>query len=324
MKVSSPNKPVQTITNKIKRGNILFTHKLQRPEGVWNNKQKSLLIDSLLRGYLINPTYTVLEDGKQYVIDGVQRLHSIFTFVSDNYRLSKDLEPVIIDNESYEIAGKKFSKLDEKVKDELLSAQLQVCEISEYTDKDVREMFRRLNSGKPLNTSQKLTPDMSDELTNAVSELVSHPFFTKVLTETQLKSSVNLAIVIETLMLSEQSNEYDFGSFRKKDIENFIQYYNNKVNMEKISLIKESLDKLNDIFTENKAIPKTSVSFIIYSGYRVLKDKKSFSKFLEKVKNFLDNYDTNEEYKKYVQQGTTSAENVKARLDYWRKIVKEM
>lgn len=324
MKVSSPNKPVQTIANKIKRGNILFTHKLQRPEGVWNNKQKSLLIDSLLRGYLINPTYSVLEDGKQYVIDGVQRLHAIFTFVSDHYRLSKDLEPVIIDTESYEIAGKKFSKLDEKVRDELLAAQLQVCEISEYTDKDVREMFRRLNSGKPLNTSQKMTPDMSDELTDTVAELVSHPFFTKILTSAQLKSSVNLAIVIETLMLSEQSNEYDFGSFRKKDIENFIQYYNDKVNATKISLIKESLDKLNEVFTENKIIPKTSVSFIIYSGYRVLKDKKSFSKFIEKVKYFLDNYNTNEEYKKYVQQGTASAENVKARLDYWRKIVKEM
>ena len=72
MKISTPNKPVQTITNKIKRGNILFTHKLQRREGVWNSSQKSLLIDSLLRGYLINPTYTVIEDGKQYVIDGVQ------------------------------------------------------------------------------------------------------------------------------------------------------------------------------------------------------------------------------------------------------------
>lgn len=122
MKVSSPNKPVQTITNKIKRENILFTHKLQRPEGVWNNSQKSLLIDSLLRGYLINPTYTVIEDGKQYVIDGVQRLYSVYTYITDGYRLSKNLEPIIIDDEEYEIAGKKFSKLDEKVQDELMSA----------------------------------------------------------------------------------------------------------------------------------------------------------------------------------------------------------
>ena len=119
MKVSSPNKPVQTILNKIKRGSILFTHKLQRREGVWNKPQKSLLIDSLLRGYLINPTYTVVEDGKQYVIDGVQRLSSINDYVNGVYALSKTLEPIVIDGETYDIAGKKFKKLDEKIQDEL-------------------------------------------------------------------------------------------------------------------------------------------------------------------------------------------------------------
>lgn len=187
MKISTPNKPVQTITNKIKRGNILFTHKLQRREGVWNSSQKSLLIDSLLRGYLINPTYTVIEDGKQYVIDGVQRLYSIASFIADGYRLSKNLDPIVIDNESYEIAGRKFSRLDEKVQDELMAAQLQVCEITDYTDKDVREMFRRLNSGKPLNASQKMTPDMSDELSDAISGLVSHPFLKRPFPRRSLK-----------------------------------------------------------------------------------------------------------------------------------------
>lgn len=324
MKVSSPNKPVQTITNKIKRGQILFTHKLQRPEGVWNNQQKSLLIDSLLRGYLINPTYTVLEDGKQFVIDGVQRLYSVYTFINDGYKLYKNLEPIIIDEEIYEIAGKKFSKLDEKVRDELLAAQLQVCEISEYTDKDVREMFRRLNSGKPLNTAQKMTPDMSDELSDAVLSLVSHPFFKKALTAAQLKSSVDLSVAMEILMLSEISNEYDFGSFRRDDREKFIQYYNDKVDMEKIELIRQGLDKLDESFDENVKINKTTISFICYGAYRIVKDNKSFEKFMESVNNFLENYDSNDEYKAFTQQGTSSSESVKGRLEYWRNIIREL
>lgn len=324
MKVSSPNKPVQTITNKIKREQILFTHKLQRPEGVWNNNQKSLLIDSLLRGYLINPTYTVLENGKQYVIDGVQRLYSVYTFINDGYKLSKNLEPIIIDDETYEIAGKKYSKLDEKVRDELCSAQLQVCEISDYTDKDVREMFRRLNSGKPLNTAQKMTPDMSDELSDVVSNIVSHPFFKKVLTPAQLKSSVDLSVAMEILMLSEISNEYDFGSFRRDDREKFIQYYNDKVDMEKIDLIKQGLDKLNESFGEEIKINKTTISFICYGAYRIIKDKKSFTKFMESVNNFLENYDSNEDYKNFTQQGTSSSESVKGRLEYWRNIIREL
>lgn len=324
MKVSSPNKPVQTIANKVKRGQILFQHKLQRREGVWSGAQKSLLIDSLLRGYLINPTYTVIDDGKQYVIDGVQRLYSICTFVNDEYRLSKNLEPITIDEETYEIAGKKFSKLDERLRDELLSAQLQVCEISEYTDKDVREMFRRLNSGKPLNTTQKMTPDMSDELSNVILDLTSHPFFDKFLTPAQLKSSVDLAAAIETLMLSEMSNEYDFGSFSKADKESFIQYYNDNINYDKVDLIRQSMDKLHESLDEGAKIQKTSISFICYSGYRILKDKKSFSKFIDAVNGFIMGYESNDKYKSFLQQGTSSAESVKNRLNYWREMIREI
>lgn len=324
MKVSSPNKPVQTIINKIKREAIIFKHKLQRREGVWNKPQKSLLIDSLLRGYLINPSYTVIENGKQYVIDGVQRLSTIADYVEDKFSLSKDLEPIVLDGEIYEIAGKKFSKLDEKVKDELMSSQLQICEISDHTEKDVREMFRRLNSGKPLNTSQKMTPDMSDNLSRTVSSIASHPFFEKFLTVAQLKSSVDLSTTIEILMLSEVSADYDFGSFSREDRKKFIQYYNDRVNPEKVELIKQSLSKLDEAFDDDIKIPKTSISMICYSGYRVLKDKKSFSKFIEIIKDFLNNYDSNEEYKAFLQQGTASSESVKGRLNYWRKTVKAL
>ncbi len=324
MKVSSPNKPVQTITNKIKRGEISFKHKLQRPEGVWNKPQKSLLIDSLIRGYLINPTYTVIEDKKQYVIDGVQRLSTIYSYINDEFALSRGLDPVEIDGEMYEISGKRFSKLDEKLQDEFKSAQVCICEITEYTDKDVREMFRRINSGKALNSMQKLTPDMSDELSLTMSKIIAHPFIQKNLTDAQLKSSVDLSIALETLMLSEMSADYDFGSFKKTDKDKFVRYYNDKVNDAKVKLVLKCLDKLDEYFDENIKIPQTSFSMIIYSGYRTLKDNKSFSKFVILLKDFLDNYDLNEEYKVFVQQGTSSAESVKARLDYWRGKIREL
>lgn len=323
MKVSGSNKALQTLTNKIKRGNIIFTHKLQRREGVWNRSQRSLLIDSLLRGYPVNPIYTIIDD-KQAVIDGVQRLSTCNDFINDGFALSKNLESIEIDGNVYEIAGRKFSKLDDIVKDELMSAQIQVYEITEYTDKEVREMFRRLNAGKPLNTVQKLTPDMSDELSNIVFDITSHPFFEKVLTPAQLKSSVDQSIALEILMLSEMSNEYDFGSFSRSDKQKFVQYYNDKVNTGKVELIKQALNKLDEAFDENIKIPKTSVSFICYSCYRVIKDKKSVSRFIEIVNDFLENYDNNEEYKSTLSEGTTSSESVKFRMNYWRNIIRTM
>lgn len=318
------NKTLQNITNQIKKENILLKHRLQRREGQWNRQMKSDLIDSLLRGYPINPTYTVKDDGKLYTIDGVQRFSCIRDFRNDGFSLSKTLDSVMINGVEKEIAGKKFSKLDEDVQEALLSSELQVYEITEYTDKDIREMFRRQNSGKPLNSVQKSTAMQSDELSNVIASLSSHSLFEKVLTPAQLKSSVDASIVIEVLMLSELSKEYDFGSFRNTDKNKFIEYYNDKVNEEKVDIINQALSKLDDSFDAEIKIPKTSVSIIIYGMYRVIKDKKSTEKYLEIVYDFLKNYDNNEEYLLYCQSGTSNADMVKGRLDYFRSMIRTM
>lgn len=318
------NKTLQNITNQIKKENILLKHRLQRREGQWNRQMKSDLIDSLLRGYPINPTYTVKDDGKLYTIDGVQRFSCIRDFRNDGFPLSKTLDSVMINGVEKEIAGKKFSKLDEDVQEALLSSELQVYEITEYTDKDIREMFRRQNSGKPLNSVQKSTAMQSEELSNVIASLSSHSLFEKVLTPAQLKSSVDASIVIEVLMLTELSKEYDFGSFRNTDKNKFIEYYNDKVNEEKVDIINQALSKLDDSFDAEIKIPKTSVSIIIYGMYRVIKDKKSTEKYLEIVYDFLKNYDNNEEYLQYCQSGTSNADMVKGRFDYFRSMIRTM
>lgn len=324
MKVSSGNKPVQTLVNKVSRGNIVLKHRLQRREGVWGKEAKSLLIDSLLRGYIVNPIHTISEGGKQYVIDGVQRLDTISTFLNDGFALSKNLKPVEIEEVSYEIGGKKFSKLDQPVKDEIQSSQIQVYEITEYTDKDVREMFSRLNSGKPLNTTQKMTPNMSDYMSDAIFDIVSHPFFEKVLTAAQFKSSVDQAIALEILMLCASGNDYTLSSFSKKDKEKFIEFYNYQITEDKVNAIKQALDKLDENFDEDVKIPKTSISFIVYTIYKSIKDKKGMTKTIDAIKDFLDNYDSNEEYKSYIKQGTSASDSVNKRIEFWRNVMKSL
>lgn len=324
MKVSSGNKPVQTLANKVKRGNIILKHRLQRREGVWNKESKSLLIDSLLRGYIVNPIHTISEGGKQYVIDGVQRLGTISDFLNDGFSLSKNLKSVEIEETTYEIAGLKFSKLEQPVKDAICDAQIQVYEITEYTDKDVREMFSRLNSGKPLNTTQKMTPNMSDYMSDAIFDIVSHPFFEKVLTPAQFKSSVDQATALEILMLCATTEDYEINSFSRKDKEKFIEYSNFKDLNDKVELIKQALNKLDENFDDDVKIPKTSLSFIVFAVCRVIKEKKGMTKAMDAIKDFLANYDTNEEYKSYITQGTSANSSVVQRLEYWRNIVKSL
>lgn len=313
-------KTLQSIYKSIQKGNIVLSHKLQRPEGQWNRKQKTDLIDSLLRKYPINPTYSIKEDNILSIIDGIQRLSCVRDFLSDKFALSKDMETVIINEEEKSLAGLKFSKLDEDTKDSILSSELQIYELTDCTEKDVREMFRRQNAGKPLNAKQLRIVHESDKFSDIVYSLAYHPFMNKLMTNTQHKNGTDRDMIIQTFMLICTNQEQDFISFRPKDIDSFVKDYADK-NIEKISILKEAMNKFDEAFEEIK-IPVTSIPMVLYSGYRITKDKKSFSKLVDLVNDFLNGYETNTEYKKFVQSGTSNAENVRGRFDWWKQRIR--
>ena len=332
MKTSSKNRPLSWICNQYKKGNISFKHKLQRPIGQWNTKMKSLLIHSLLVGIPVNPIYVVEEDNIIYTLDGSQRTSICIAYINNEFPLSKDTPNVtlssVVDGEkvstTYEIAGKKFKDLDEEIQQTLKdSCTLEFCTISEYTEDEVREMFRRQNSGKPLNNKLLRIVHESDELSDAIYDLSTTPFMDKLLSNTQRKNGTDRDLIIQTLMLISTNQTDDFTSFRTNDMDSFVINHGD-ASLEKVETLKAALTSLNKAFEDEVKIPVTSVPMILYGAYRITKDKKSFSTFVEKVKEFLNNYDSNEVYKQFVQSGTGSKENVRGRFDYWREIVRNI
>lgn len=328
MKTSSKSRTLQWINNQYKKGNISFSHKLQRPVGQWNSNMKSLLIHSLLSGFPVNPIYIVDENGILYTLDGLQRTSTCIDYLNDKFALSKDTPNIIISSKEngedttkeYVIAKKKFNKLDEEVRSTLLSCELEFCTLSEFTDEDVKEMFRRQNSSKPLSGKLLRIVHESDEFSDAVYSLSNHPFMRKLITPAQHKNGTDRDLIIQTLMLISTNQENDFTSFRTKDIDVFVKDHADK-SLDKIGVLQDAMDKFDEAFEEIK-VPITSISVILYSGYRIMKDKKSFSKLVELIKEFLSSYDTNEEYKQYVISGTSSSENVRGRFDYWRNKIR--
>lgn len=313
-------KTLQALAKAIDKGTILLSHKLQRPEGQWNRKQKTDLIDSLLRKYPINPTYAIKEVGILSVIDGVQRLSCVRDFLSDKFALSKDMETVLINGEEKSLAGLKFSKLDDDTKDVILNSELQIYELTDCTEKDVREMFRRQNAGKPLNSKQLRVVRESDEFSETVYSLATHPFMDKLMTKAQRKNGTDRDLIIQTLMLIETNQEHEFTSFRSKDIDVFVKDYSDD-SLDNIITLREAMNAFDVAFDEIK-IPITSIPMILYSGYSVKRSKKSFSKLVDIINKFLNDYDSNEEYKKFVQSGTSSSDNVSGRYLWWKEKIK--
>lgn len=330
MKTASKERTLQWICNQRKKGNISFSHKLQRPIGQWNPRMKSLLIHSLLSGFPVNPIYIVEENGILYTLDGSQRTSTCIAYINNEFALSKDTPNVtlqVTENgepvyKEYEIAGKKFKKQDEEIQSTLLACSLDFCSLSDYTDNDVKEMFRRQNAGKPLNGKLLRVVHESDEFSDAVYSLANHPFMGKLVTPTQRRNGTDRDLIVQTLMLICTNKEYDFTSFRNRDIDSFVVNFGDN-SLEKVDTLSEAMDSFDTSFEIIK-IPVTSVPMILFSGYRIKKDKKSFSKFVELVNEFLNGYDSNEEYKQYVQSGTSSSENVRGRFDWWRNKVKTL
>ncbi len=328
MKTASKERTLQWICNQHKKGNISFSHKLQRPIGQWSPKMRSLLIHSLLSGFPVNPIYTVEDGGTIYTLDGSQRTSTCIAYVNNEFALSKDTPNVIIQvtengesiSKEYEIAGKKFKKLDENVQSTLLACSLEFCTLSDYTDDEVKEMFRRQNTSKPLSGKLLRIVHESDQFSDVVYSLANHPFMDKLVTPTQRKNGTDRDLIIQTLMLICTNNENDFTSFRNKDIDVFVQDHGDE-SLEKVNTLADALDSFNEVFDEIK-VPVTSIPMVLYSGYRVKKDKKSFSKLVDIMNEFLVNYDSNEEYKQFVQSGTSSQENVRGRLDWWREKIR--
>lgn len=328
MRTASKERTLQWICNQYNKGNISFSHKLQRPIGQWNPRMKSLLIHSLLSGFPVNPIYIVDEIGILYTLDGSQRTSTCISYINNEFALSKDTPNIFLQvteegesvSKEYEIAGKKFKKLDEEVQSTLLACSLEFCTLSEYTDDEVKEMFRRQNTSKPLSGKLLRIVHESDAFSDAVYFLANHPFMGKLVTSTQRKNGTDRDLIIQTLMLICTNNENDFTSFRNKDIDIFVQDHADE-SLEKVKTLSDTLDSFNEVLDDVK-IPITSIPMVLYSGYRVKKDKKSFSKLIDIVNEFLSGYDSNEEYKQFVQSGTSAQENVRGRLDWWREKIK--
>lgn len=330
--IKTQPKTVQSLVNEINKGKYNFDLPIQRRAGIWNKKETSLFIDSIIRLYPIYPALINCHSDTKVldVVDFKQRFTGLASYVNNEFALSKDLKPVFIDGIEYEIAGKKFNKLDDAVRERFNTRDLTVITMIDATSEEINDIFDRINMGHPLSNGHKRSTIESDETREIIYALASHPFFEKVLTKAQYKKNFDRDTVIQILMLTEINNEYDFGSFKNDDMNKFIVYYNELIanqetkekTLAKIDIIREALDKLDTEFVESVKIKNTSLSLICYGMYRILKDKKSTSKYLEWVHSFLDNYDANEAYLVYCTSGTSNAENVKGRLQYFRDAIR--
>lgn len=159
------NLSVANLLNKI-TSNYVSIPKFQRRDNLWNNAKKSAYILSVM--FYFTPSIILGRtkgiETKFYLIDGLQRISAIASFVSDGYKLNIqehfiDIHDGEITNIVNEINGKKFSELPEIYKNILLNAKIPsvILDIpEEYNSfEKISYIFKILNiNPTPLNKSE--------------------------------------------------------------------------------------------------------------------------------------------------------------------------
>lgn len=109
---------------------------------VWDKKRASRLIESVLIGMPIPVVYLAeMEDGNFEVVDGRQRLTSIFDYFANKYPL-RGLEMCP------DLNGRYFREVDKRTQSKLENYTLRTFELSSSTPKDIMFLlFERLNTG---------------------------------------------------------------------------------------------------------------------------------------------------------------------------------
>ncbi len=125
---------------------------------VWDKTRASKLIESIMLNVPLPLIYTAEEaDGREVVIDGQQRLLSVFSFIQGKFpRDNSDFKLSglrLISN----LNGRRFSDLDEADRKSIERYVFQIIRISKESNSDVKfEIFERLNSGSVTLNAQEL------------------------------------------------------------------------------------------------------------------------------------------------------------------------
>ncbi len=143
--------PVSTFILHKKKYKVDTTY--QREAGTWSTLDEQYFIDTILRGYGMPPIFLHKKRGGDiyHIVDGQQRLLTIWRFTDNKLRLSERYSrDVIKDPKNLEKTQQKGAYLYRELHDEWHNRfdrySIPVAYIENYSDEEVRDLFRRLKN----------------------------------------------------------------------------------------------------------------------------------------------------------------------------------
>ena len=172
---------VTSLLGQIDNGTVHLRHISERPtfqrRYVWPDKLASRLIESILLNVPIPPCYFAQnQDYKLDVIDGQQRIYSIYRFVNNHFKL-RDLDVLT------HLNGKVFHEIPGPLSRKLETYTLRCVIVTNDSDPDIRfDVFERLNTNTmPLNAQELRNSISRGALIDLLGRLAEYPPWLRIL-----------------------------------------------------------------------------------------------------------------------------------------------
>jgi hypothetical protein len=224
---------------------------------VWNRRRASKLVESFLSDIPVPVVYLAKnEQGKYEVIDGLQRLTSVFDFFDNKYKLI-GLE--LIPN----FEGKAFRDLPTNIQDKLQDSTLRAFELAPQTPDDLRfVIFERLNTGGvKLNDMEIRNCLYRGKINNLIRKLSDDPDFKTAISQKNIERRMNdRGMVLRFLAFYERTYKKAKQGL-KRFLNEFLETYRNANN-----------EKLEEYERQFKKAMKASVTIFGDKGFRIRRD----------------------------------------------------
>lgn len=182
MSISPRGMSIQEAYRNYAEGRFLVNRKYQR-KLVWTVDEKVFLVDSIIKDLPI-PLILLAQtkDNKLELIDGLQRLNAIFSFIENRFSINGlffDISQSSRAKQSaqeglFQMITEKEALLDAKTCANFLDYQLAITVYPSSEEKTVTDIFGRINSGgKQLSPQEKRQAGMLDKFSEVIRKISS-------------------------------------------------------------------------------------------------------------------------------------------------------
>ena len=285
----------------------------------------------MLENYPVPPIYCLKEaaGGKDYsysILDGKQRLTTIFDYIDGRYPLDEETPSVTVDDTTHELGGKYFTDLDIECQQELLRFKFTIYGFEDADDDLIEEIFFRLNNSTPLSKPQKAMPLCGVENAKFIKSILSDRFFSEIcqFSAMQRRKSDDMCTLLQGMMLLDNRYEgYAFTSISADEIMRYASHIKNSYSDVQRERLYNIIDYLEKVFPEKeKMLKKINIPIVMLAADTAMGDKYDPVKssycvgpmyFRHWFTSFFE--ECYEEYKQYCSSGSIKKEKTLKRIE---------